>query len=457
MVNLNNGKVKPFLYSFITLRPERFGALLYNPYLGMEEELDYIETFLIQLCNGRNSINQITQVTKTRFGFSDQNAHERLIKTLTRLSNLFAIGIRNGEESTRPYVPDTPIFTENAPLLSAPKNIIWDITYACNLNCQHCLTSSGKPQVNELNTRDAFKLIDKLAASKILSISLCGGEPFLRQDIFELIRYITSRNMRVEIATNGMELSEETLQSLNTLPVFQVQVSIDGIGDEHDNFRGKKGAFETACRTVRLLHDRGIATSLSTTVTHQNINSIKKIIELAIELGCNGYKAIPFIPIGRGQKNAQQLKLSLLEHYLMSKTIIEERKRLDNKLIISTESSFACLFELPPIEKVEDGPMGCSAGYDTLSIGADGTAYPCPFLREFPLGNLRDTLLKTIWIEHPLLNLLRNIKKQQMTEPCKTCSYSPASCRGGCRAMAYIEHGNLYASDPTCFQSLLLS
>lgn len=443
----------PFLYSFMTLRLERFGALLFNPYLGMEVELDPIEAYIAALCNGFNSCRQVEVAVQRRFCMGPQQCQKRIAETVEKLLRACSITFREGIEA-RPRLPDTPIFSENSPYLSAPKNVTWDLTYACNLNCDHCLTASGRAWKNELTTQQALLLIDMLADVKVLSLSLSGGEPFLHPDILTLLRHIATTNMRVDIATNGVIMSDSILKALRDLPVFQIQVSIDGINGQHDRFRGQLGALKTACSTVHRLREEGIAVSISTTVTAENLNTLNHIIDLALKLGCSGFKAIPFIPAGRGRKNAERLKLDLKGYREFAKIIVERSRDLKGQLNVSTDTCFFFLLEPPPVTVCSNGPMGCSAGYDTLSIGADGTAYPCPFLHDFPLGNLMNCSLNDLWRDSPVLTVLRSLQKEDMDHSCRNCPYSPTLCRGGCRAAAYLEHGDLRAADPTCFLCL---
>ena len=99
--------------------------------------------------------------------------------------------------------------------------------------------------------------------------------------------------------------------------------------------------------------------------------------------------------------------------------------------------------------------MICSAGYDLLSIGADGTAYPCPFLHDFPLGNLMETSVEEIWHHSKMLDYLRNNMKKDMTGECKSCQFAPDYCNGGCRAAAYLTNKSLKETDPSCFKELI--
>jgi radical SAM protein with 4Fe4S-binding SPASM domain len=96
--------------------------------------------------------------------------------------------------------------------------------------------------------------------------------------------------------------------------------------------------------------------------------------------------------------------------------------------------------------------MICSAGYDELSVGSDGTANPCPFLHDSPLGNLLIDSIEKIWLACAILNEMRSLEKSEMTGPCRTCDYATEHCRGGCRASAFINSGSLKGSDPLCFK-----
>ncbi len=447
----------PRLYSFITFRPERFGGLLFNPYLGLEEELDTVEAYIVSLCDGYNTCQDVSNRTGTRFGFTPSRVDAVIAGVVRKLDGLWALTYGEKKEGSSPGLPLLPVFTDDVPALSAPKSVIWDVTYACNLRCGHCLTSSGKAWENELDTGEAIRLVHELEAAGILNLSLSGGEPLLRPDILTLLREMAGTKIRVDIATNGVDVPSALVRQMGDLPVFQIQVSIDGIGETHDIFRGVRGAFESSCRTIRALREEGIAVSISTTVTAQNVSELDQIIGKALELGCSGFKAIPFLAAGRGRRNEELYALTPGQHRAMCVTLEKHRRELQGQMNISSESSFAFLLQrstMPP-RSYGSGPMGCSAGYDTLSIGSDGTAYPCPFLHDFRLGNLTEMTLKEIWNQSTTLRRLRSIVKEDFDEPCKSCDYAPSFCRGGCRAAAYLEHGSIHACDPNCFRDVI--
>lgn len=443
----------PTLYSFITFRPERFGALVANSLTGRELELDPAETDILSAFAGDRSLDEIIAEVQRRDRIPRFAADRRVMTLCDRLEAIQALKLHDRPQSAAAM----PVYTSfrdetGTPWYSAPKNAVWDLTYLCNLKCPHCLTASGQSRPGELSTEEAFRLIENLADARVLSLSLSGGEPFLRPDLAELIRYATDQNIRTDIASNGVALDAGILAELADLPLFHVQISLDGIGPRHDEFRGKPGAFAAILDNIRLLRSQGIAVSISTTATSANYHELPALIDLAAELGCMAYKAIPFLPAGRGAAN-EWLKLSPEQYRTVCRTLLDKSEEYRGRLEISAETTFAFLYtETPPADGPE-GPneiMGCSAGYDTLSIGADGTAYPCPFFQTIPLGSLLEVPLTRLWRESPVLRQLRAITKEDLAEPCRNCGYAPEHCRGGCRASAWLHSGTLTGADPLC-------
>lgn len=445
----------PYIFSYMTMRHERFGALLYNPYLDVEIKLDPVETFIASYFNGKYSCDLIEMEARKKFGLKARESGVRLLLTMNRLSSIVALGFNDAPRRTHAARIIKNEFFPDGPYLSAPKMVTWETTYSCNLRCPHCYNDAGRPGGNELDTKRAFLLIDRLAEAGVLRLLISGGEPFLRPDILSILRKVSRTNIRLDIATNGIELPEKILEGLSNLPVFHVHVSIDGIGDKHDRFRGRKGAFDAALRNIQRLHEKDIAVSLSTTITKKNLGDLDSIIDLALELGCTGFFANAMLPAGRGRKNAGRYMLDESGYHRMYKTLVERGSELKDRLTISTDMCFPFLFSNAMVPGLSEGSMGCSAGYDTLCIGADGMAYPCHLLHDFPLGNVMEMDLRALWKDSPVLKDLRHTRKEDMSGQCRECRYAPGICHGGCRAAAYLEHGDLWEKDPTCFISSL--
>lgn len=436
----------PKFYSFITFRPEHFGALVFNPYTSTELTLDNFETEIARMLTGEFNINDIIENYAQKLIINTLEARNFVIKVINKLEYACMIKLFDLQQS-KIFLPE---YQPSLAYYSAPKSAIWDITYLCNLKCPHCLTSSGSKHYDQLNTGKVFKVIENLADAKLLYLSFAGGEPFLRKDLPELIQKANLHNIRVDIASNGVEITQDMLISLRDLPIFHIQISIDGLGSDHDNFRGRKGAFENILKNIKRLKEEGISISISTTATSQNYNNISKIIDFAVEVGAVSYKTIPFLPVGRGKINSQ-LKMNKQQYEVVCKTLVDKSREYAEHIGISSETTFSFIFDKHTCcETSTNTQMGCSAGYDTLSIGADGTAFPCPFLQKLPIGNLCETSLKDIWNNSMVLKKLRNIEKKDMNSPCNKCKYAPSYCRGGCRAAAYEYFGDLNSCDPLC-------
>lgn len=435
----------PKYYSYITYRPERFGALVFNPYTSSELNFTPEEAEIAVMINGALKFSTMCKLIEDKMIISPFEAEERVDTVIKRLKGIGAV--RFCDE------PGEALKIENhcdagELFLSSPKSAIWDVTYLCNLSCPHCLTSSGHKR-DELDTKEAMRLVDELSDAKLLYLSLSGGEPFLRPDIVEIIKYSTEKNIRTDIASNGVLIKQDILKKLRDLPVFQIQLSIDGIGQSHDAFRGRRGAFDEILSNIDILKEEGISVSISTTATTLNIGEIESIIDLAAKKGCVAYKAIPFLPAGRGKEN-RHLSLSPDQHMSLARILFDKSREYEGIMKVTSETTFAFLLSESEVEPVDDGKMGCAAGHDTISIGADGTLYPCPFLHEHPLGNILLTPLREVWRRSPVLNELRSLKKKDMASPCSTCRHAAVNCCGGCRAAAYNNTGSFSECDPLC-------
>ena len=444
----------PAFYSFIRMRRESFGILLFNPYLASEMELHHPETLLAEKLDGTNTLADLRNHLASKCSLSPEAASQLLSDTMAKLEQLHAVRFLRERNERRPQIRNPGGVSSNL-CLSAPKSVIWDVTYACNFSCKHCLNSSGTAEADELDTRQAIRLIDSLHESGIFYLSLTGGEPFLRPDFLTLLQRISDVAMHVDIATNGFSIPEQILNAMRELRIFDLQISIDGIGEYHDRFRGRAGAFSAACKTIERLLNSEISVSISTTVTAENIDSLDAIIDFAFSAGCRGFKAIPFLPAGRGKRNKKRLQLLPAQHRLLSETLVRKRKNLWGKMSVAIDTTMHYLLQpvdSPPAgTEISSSRMGCSAGNSTLHIGADGTVYPCPFLRDFPLGNLAQIPLLQIWRESALLKFFRGLERKHIEGPCGECSLASTGCNGGCRAAAYLEHGSLLAMDPACF------
>ena len=462
MINLTS---TPSLYSFITYRRENFGGYLFNPYLQVELPLSPVELAVVGLCDGGNAIGTMPVELARTFRTDRATAERRLFASLRKLNGYCALNWKNGPPGVPavPGEPDAECVTHwpAAPqpaesYLSAPLSVLWEITHACNLACMHCLSASGKPDPDELSTAEAEALIEELARLRVFSITVGGGEPLLRDDIFEILEMATQRNLAARLSTNGYAVSEATLHRLADLNVFSVQVSVDGLRETHDRFRGRPGSFERAIQALRLFREAGYHTFLTATATALNVEEMPALLDLALELGVSTFKLGPCVEMGRAVENQARLALSLAQIRELARIMHRRKKALGSEIHLQVDGLFPWLLEPEPEGRgcaSEMGP-GCSAGTSQVAISCDGNVYPCVYMRDQLAGNVRNEALGDIWHNEKVLGPLRELDRRQFQGECRTCAYRTAFCRGGCRGAALAATGNLYGRDPHCWLGL---
>ena len=184
--------------------------------------------------------------------------------------------------------------------------VVWSSTRTCNLNCIHCYSeSTAEKHDNELSTAEGKMLIDDLSDFKVPSLLFSGGEPLMRNDIFDLIEYSTSKGLRTVLSTNGTLINEETAQRLKKASISYVGISLDGIGEKNDEFRGKAGAFEKTKNAFKYCFDAELRVGLRLTLTQHNFDSLNSIFDFIDE---NSIPRVCFYHLaysGRGEDISQ--------------------------------------------------------------------------------------------------------------------------------------------------------
>ncbi|MEM3615549.1 MAG: radical SAM protein [Candidatus Methanomethylicia archaeon] len=347
----------------------------------------------------------------------------------------------------------------------APFLVVWNYTRQCNLRCKHCYENAGlKPDVDELNTDEAKRVVDEFAESGVVAIAFSGGEPLMRKDFYEVSNYSYKREFYISIATNGTLINRETALKLRDSGVQYVEVSLDGLEELHDNFRGVKGAWRRSIEGVKNCIDVGLDVGVATTITKQNINEIPKLIEILEDIGVKRFIAFNFIPVGRGRDimdldpNPDERK-KLLE-YLYGK-LVEPICRIqtfstapqysvtsvnfDGPIIATHFSNKSAMEMLRGKAKVlADFIGGCGAGRLYCGLEPNGDIIPCVFI-PIKIGNIRKQKLIDVWKHSPTLQKLR---VRERFEGCGKCQYMYIC--GGCRARAYAYFNNIQGPDPGC-------
>lgn len=324
--------------------------------------------------------------------------------------------------------------------LSAPVNVTWEMTLACNLRCNHCLSDSGTPAKDELSTDECKRLIDQLTGMHVFQVNIGGGEPFIRDDFLSLMQYAHYKGLVTCVSTNGMLVDTALAKKLAKLTGFYLQVSLDGATAEvNDKIRGR-GTYKKILAAMECLAENSVRFSINTVLTRLNYPQLDDFRQLAAGFGAQ-LRVSRFRPSGRA-KNTQPVLGP-------DKKQLEQFARwLELHDLVRTGDSFFCLTSEKRRRK---GLDMCGAAKMTCCISPDGHVYPCAFLQEnrFLAGNIRDTCFERIWSTSPIFKHFRNLEVQA----CKTCPRFDV-CRGGCPAMAYHTYKDIEMPDPQCLVNI---
>ena len=453
----------PQLYSFITCRAERIGGYLFNPYLQRELPITEWELAVAQLCDGRHTEQEMADLLAPAFRCGRAAAEAQVAAALERIAGHMALRRRAGVEPPPSAAPRPagecrfPSADQTAEgCLAAPLSILWEVTHACNLACRHCLSACGEPHPRELTTAEALALIDDMARLRIFTVTLGGGEPLMRPDLWLLLERITGHGMCARLSTNGWAVTPETIRRLEGLNVFTVQVSVDGPAAVHDRLRGRPGSFERATGALRLFREAGCATMMTTAASAANLGEAAALLRLAAELGVTAYKMASSVPLGRAKRNRAWLGLGPREVRYLAMEVAEQARALGVEEMLQVDGLYPWLLDPEPDGGPADVPPGpgCSAGVSELVVSYDGRVFPCPYMRRTVVGDLRRTDLEEIWQRGPGLAALREFDARQIEGRCGSCGHLGRSCHGGCRGAALAAHGRLYGADPFCWAHL---
>ncbi|MFX1516996.1 MAG: radical SAM protein [Promethearchaeota archaeon] len=451
-MDTRNFELIPERFPFIIFRHEWFGGFLFNRFLSYTE-INPLQARVLELSEGYFSIKEIKNIISREFNLSELEINRHIDNAFDLFDRYYAINWRRERKRGEipPYNP--PNMRREPSFLSAPLYVLWDITYACNLSCKHCLVDAGNQKSNPMSLRGVFNIVDQLVNMKVLYINFLGGEPFLRQDMLEILNYVSRYPIGMSVTTNGILVNDNLIKQLENINLFDVQVSLDGLEKTHDKFRNMEGAFQKATNSIKLFSNAGFRTTINTVMTRMNSNELESMVELAISLGAYTFKAVSFLPVGRGKLNRENLLLTpelLMENVTMLQGLQKKHKGVIN---ILTEKNYPLLIG----DKYESAPatsfpsMGCAAGTSQLVIDPNGRIYACPFLHDFLAGDLQHQSLGEIWKNSAVLNMFRNIDKEKLKGKCHNCHYLLNQCHGGCRASAYALTGDLWSEDPLCW------
>lgn len=343
--------------------------------------------------------------------------------------------------------------------------VAWNITKRCNFKCKHCYSESVlEADEGELTLEEIKSVIDEMKALNVPVILLSGGEPMMHEHIFEIIAYIREAGIRVSLSTNGSLITLDAAKKLKDLGVSYVGISLDGIGDRNDMFRGVSGAFDAAVKGIRNCREMGQKVGLRMTVYQDNVHDAPEILKFMEEASINRVCFYHLVPSGRGSaiKNqmmsdgqAREFVEQLVDYTLalkqrgISKEILTVTNHVDGPYIYMLAKEKAPQLAEGVLEKLQNN-RGNRSGIAIMNMDWLGNVYPDQFSKFMCLGNIRSESLSDIWIKGTKeLNALRD-KREHLNDQCKACKWLEI-CGGNLRARAYLTTGDLWGMDPGCY------
>ncbi len=348
-----------------------------------------------------------------------------------------------------------------APAFEQPYVISWNLTYRCNLTCEHCYLDAGpRPEVHtdafadrrELPTAGCLRVIDEVAAfAPECLLILTGGEPLLRRDIIDIVRYAASKGLWVVIGTNGVRITQNLAEILQREGARGMSLSLDALDAErHDAFRGVRGAWQNTVDGAGILARARLPFIVQTTVARHNVGELGALAEFAAAvLGATVWNLYFLVPTGRG---AHVSDLDAADYDRVLAELFTIQRKFAGRMLVNAKCAphyVRVLAEQDPtspfLKSYAGGAGGCPAGTHYLGIRPNGDVTPCPYLPLFG-GNLTTSSLRDIWDDSEVFTRIR--QRTALGGKCGACELAPGC--GGCRARAFGMTGDVMAEDPLC-------
>ncbi|KAB1190375.1 TIGR04053 family radical SAM/SPASM domain-containing protein [Haloferax sp. MBLA0076] len=334
-----------------------------------------------------------------------------------------------------------------------PFVLIWEVTQACELACDHCRADAQPARhPDELTTSEGKRLLDQtreFGPGQLVVLS--GGDPLARPDLVELIEYGTSRGLRMTLTPSGTSsLTPETVHRLSDAGVTRLAVSLDGATPStHDTFRGENGSFEETVRAARAARDAGLPIQINTTVCAQTVDELPALRDLVDELDAVLWSVFFLVPVGRGR---------ILESISpdRAESVMEWLSDVSKDAPFGVKTTEAPFYRRVAIQHRRDASgspssdgigrrLGITAGDGFAFVSHTGELYPSGFLPK-SAGSVRDGGLVERYRESELFQSLRD--RDALRGKCGVCEYRHVC--GGSRSRAYAHTDDPLASDPLC-------
>lgn len=345
--------------------------------------------------------------------------------------------------------------------------VVFNCTRTCNLKCVHCYSQSeNKKYKDELSTEEAKVFINNLAEFEIPVILFSGGEPMMRPDLMDLIEHATKKGLRAVLSTNGTLITKETAKKLREFNLSYVGVSLDGLKEVNNKFRGSEKAFDMALEGIRNCMSEGIKVGLRFTINKRNASEISGIFSLMRKEGIPRICFYHLVYAGRGSKLIEE-DLSHKETREVVDMIINETSKMHKDgfpaevLTVDNHADGVFLYQrmlkekhprAEEVLKLLQYNGGNSSGVGIACVSWNGDVHPDQFWRHLTLGNIRDNKFSDIWSNKASDEFFAKLKekKKHVKGRCAFCKWLSV-CGGNFRVRAEAVTDDVWAEDPACY------
>ncbi len=441
-------------------------AILFNPDAGRDKVINQTGFAVWRKLDGGNSAEEIARALLEDYeGAPDEDIFKDVCDFMGEL--LEGEFIEVAPEGLQRLAPE-----EYAEISDRPGDFDISLTGKCNLHCEYCFYAHEMHDRPDLSTTEWLTFFDELGRLGVRTLTLSGGEVFVRKDLFDLIDRIIEKRMSFSILSNGTLIDERMIARLEEkkrrLRLNSIQVSIDGSCAEiHDKSRGK-GSFERAIRGLRLLKEAGFPATSRVTINRHNVEDLDNIAKLLLEdVGLHSIGTNDAMPMGAGCDNQAGITLLPGQQFQAMKALIRLEEKHSGRInatagpLAKWKSYGEMEHARATGEKAKRWRMGfltaCGCMYNKLAVHHDGIISPCNMLAGLELGRINRDSIQTIWKADPTLQALKERRQIPMTSVpgCRDCEWAPF-CNGSCPGLAYTMTGDFNMANPhDCYRNFL--
>ncbi|NPB01069.1 MAG: radical SAM protein [Crenarchaeota archaeon] len=325
--------------------------------------------------------------------------------------------------------------------------VSFGVTNRCVLKCPHCYRDASNISKDHLSYEDCTHIIDEISSIGTRLLIFSGGEPLLRNDIYRLVGYASSRGLTCAIATSGLLVDENVVKNLVESGLRYVAISLDSTRpDVHDSFRGVRGLWERAINAIKMFIDHGVTVQVNFTLCKVNKDDVLNMVDLCEKLNVDHLHIFHIVPTGRASVFYEDLKLDMGEVLEICLRAVEHGLGRVNVKPTCVPQFWPFLkLRRPDIyDKISRGrALGCIAARSYIYVSPRGEVYPCPYL-PYTIGDLKTMSLKDVLKN----DIVVKLSQRELRGSCSSCSFKDIC--GGCRARAYFYRGDVLEEDPEC-------